>query len=112
MRRRLFGRRVLITGAASGIGRALAIEAAQEGMKLILNDVEVHNIELVATEVRRCSAQVIVSPGDVTMPSAREAMFAAAQAAFGGLDILVNNAGIGSQGHFVDLPAENLRQVL
>ena len=112
MRRRLSRRRVLITGAASGLGRALALKAASENMRLVLADIEGHQIELVADAVRRLGAAVVIAPGDVTKPQDREAMFASSRAAFGGLDILVNNAGIGARGHFVDLPVESLRQVM
>jgi short-subunit dehydrogenase len=112
MRRRLSSRRVLITGAASGIGRALAIKAANEKMRLVLCDIEGDQIEVVADEVRRFGAEVVISPGDVSNPLDRQAMFASAKAAFGGLDILINNAGIGARGHFVDLPVDSLREVM
>jgi short-subunit dehydrogenase len=81
-------------------------------MRLVLSDIEEGELQAVADEARRCGAQVAVSRGDVTVPQHRQAMFATAEAAFGGLDILVNNAGIGAFGHFVELPAESLRQVM
>ncbi|HXX09392.1 MAG TPA: SDR family oxidoreductase [Pseudolabrys sp.] len=112
MRRRFSGRRILITGAASGIGRALAMRAANEKMRLILSDFAGDQIKLVCREVRRSGAEVVIAPGDVTTPQDRQAIFAAAKETFGGLDILINNAGVGANGHFIDLPAESLRQVM
>src|SRR5262245_39565148 len=106
MRRRLSGKRILITGASSGIGRALAIEAARAGMRLILCGPEHDPLISVLEPLRRSGAVAVAVTADLTSPEDRRAMFAAAIAAFGGLDVLVNNAGIDAYGQFVDLPPE------
>ena len=112
MRRELTHKRVLITGASSGIGRALACAAAKQGMRLVLAALETNLLNSVADELREHGAEVVAVPADVTDPESRRTMFAAANDRFGGLDILVNNAGVGCSGHFVDQLPESLRQVM
>jgi glucose 1-dehydrogenase len=94
---RLAGKNVLITGASSGIGQAIAIRFAQEGANVAINyrsDPE----EAVATEVQvrgacpACNATVIQA--DVSREDQVEAMFARAVETLGSVDVLVNNAGI------------------
>lgn len=85
---------VLITGGASGIGRATALEAAREGARLVLWDVSDEAGEAVCAEVNELGAQAIYRHCDVTDESAIEAGVAAAVASLGGLDGAFNCAGI------------------
>src|SRR5262249_19689809 len=112
MHRRLTGKRILVTGASSGIGYALAVEAAREGMKLILSGLEGDRLATLAEQLHRSGTEVVAIASDLTSARARQALFDTAVAAYGGLDVLVNNAGVGAFGHFVDLPAETLRQIM
>jgi NAD(P)-dependent dehydrogenase (short-subunit alcohol dehydrogenase family) len=85
---------VLITGAASGIGRATAMEAHQEGARLLLADVDDERGEAVATEIQDAGGTAAYQGCDVTDEQAVEALVGAAVEQFGRLDGAFNCAGI------------------
>ncbi len=111
-RRTIEGSRVLITGASSGIGRALALELARRGAKLVLLARRASKLEDVAAEVSRRGSQVETVTGDVTDEAARRQALDRALSCYGGLDILVNNAGIGAQGNFAEADPARLRPIM
>jgi len=91
--RSIAGHVAIITGAASGMGRATAHLFADEGARLALFDIDAAGLEAVARECREVGADVLALPVDL---SEREAVSAAVQQVgqhFGAIDILVNNAG-------------------
>jgi short-subunit dehydrogenase len=112
MRRELAGRRTLITGASSGIGRALAVELANAGTKLAVVARSEDKLNELAAELRAKGADVLVIAADVTVEADRARMLAETQSRFGGLDVLINNAGVGSWAHFADSTEEVLRTVM
>ncbi len=91
----LDGKVALITGAASGIGRATAFLFSAEGAQLALGDWQVEPLEAVAGEIRSRGGKVVARRTDVSKRADAQALVAAAVEAFGGLDVVVNNAGIG-----------------
>ena len=111
MRRDLTGKRMLITGASQGIGRALALAAARKKVKLILTARSADLLQTLADELTKEGAEFVNVAGDVTSAADRQRMVQAAVDHFGGLDILVNNAGIGATGHFAEATEERLRSV-
>jgi NAD(P)-dependent dehydrogenase (short-subunit alcohol dehydrogenase family) len=93
------GKRVLITGAASGIGRALATAAAREGARLVLTDRNEALLEQAAAELRSAGADVALSrAADVSDLDQVQALAAAAHAEGGSVDIVMNVAGISAWG--------------
>jgi short-subunit dehydrogenase len=110
-RRSLAGKRVLVTGASQGIGRAVAVEAARKGCRVLAAARSGELLAALANEVRAAGGQLETVVADVATPSGREAMRDGAVAVFGGLDVLVNNAGIGATGHFVESDPATLRAI-
>ena len=89
----LKNRSILLTGAGSGIGRALALELAQYSPHLALVGRRSEPLEEVAVLVREKGAQAVVIPADLTAEGAPAEVVAAAQKQLGGIDVLINNAG-------------------
>jgi len=109
---RLRGRSVLVTGAASGIGAALARRLAREGARVALADRDGGGARAVAEALRAAGHEAIAFDCDVTSPDACRDAVAATSEAFGGIDILVNNAGITQLGRFADTSLDVIRRVL
>lgn len=110
--REIAGSRILITGASSGIGRALALELARERAKLILNARRAEKLAELAREVAAAGGEAELAVGDVTSPDTRRAALDVAQTRFGGLDVLVNNAGISAHGPFEQASPDRLRKIM
>ena len=111
--RRLEGRRALVTGASSGIGRAIALRLAQEGASVAVNYLSnPEAAEAVVKEITDAGAKGIAVQGDVSNEQQVDAMFARAVSEFGGLDILVNNAGMETEHSFLEMPLEAWRKVI
>lgn len=89
----LAGRVALVTGAASGLGRATALRLAAEGACLVVADRDLAGAEAVAREIGDSDKAIGISM-DVTSEEAITAAILSANLAFGGVDIIVNNAGI------------------
>lgn len=84
----------LITGAAGGVGQALALLFAREGARLMLSDREEAGCARIAEQARGLGAEVSYLAGDLRQKSYCEALVSTAVESFGGLDIVLNNAGI------------------
>lgn len=110
-RRNIAGSRILITGASQGIGRALAIEAAAQGAKVLAAARQDQLLSELAREVRAKGQCLETVKADVTSAADRQQMVDAALKHFGGLDILINNAGIGATGHFADVEVDLMRKI-
>ncbi len=91
---RLLGKRALVTGGASGIGRAVVERFVAEGAAVALADLDGETARAVAHALRTRGARVVAIVGDVSRLEDAERMVAEAVAFLGGLDILINNAGI------------------
>jgi NAD(P)-dependent dehydrogenase (short-subunit alcohol dehydrogenase family) len=101
---------VVITGAAGGIGAALAHRFAEAGARVALLDRDVDGATAVAAELG--DAEVLVRQCDVTSLSDCLAAIAAVTSAWGGVDVLVNNAGVTQLGSFIDTNVDVIRRVV
>ncbi len=110
--RQLTDRRALVTGASSGIGRAIAVDLARRGADLILVARRADRLGEVAAEVAKLGRRAVTVAGDVTDPSVRRNAIEAARRELGGLDILINNAGIAAHGRFEDADPGRLRPIM
>jgi short-subunit dehydrogenase len=112
MRRDLTGKRVILTGASGGIGRALAVALVRSGARVALAARSADKLSALATELKGQGGDAIAIPTDVTKPEDRARLVETTVATFGGLDLLVNNAGVGSWGHFADSTEAICRTVM
>ena len=88
------GKTAVVTGAASGIGRALALRCGEEGMSVAIADVDEAGLEETGKQVSLLGAQVVAVPTDVSKIEAVEALARRACDAFGGVHLVFNNAGV------------------
>jgi NAD(P)-dependent dehydrogenase (short-subunit alcohol dehydrogenase family) len=88
----------VVTGAASGIGRALAEQCCAEGMRVVLADAEVPELQRAEQELRNQGAKVLAVPTDVSKLRDIEALARATLDAFGAVHLLCNNAGVNAAG--------------
>lgn len=105
---RLAGKVALITGAARGIGRAMAERFAREGARVVIADVNGAAAQAAAAAL---GDGVIAVQADVTRQESIDAMLAATVKAFGGIDVLVNNAALFDLAPIVDITRESFRRV-
>lgn len=119
MRRSLNQKRILLTGASSGIGAALAPMLAKEGANLVLLARRKDRLQEIAQQVNEqygneqfgSSRNVLIVDGDITESEVRHRAIQAVTEQLGGLDILINNAGVGAMARVEDSKPETLRYV-
>lgn len=102
----------MISGAASGIGRAIALEFAREGVHLFVVDIDACGLARVAEEARACGVEVVERRCDVSQSNEISATVQAILYHWGGVDILVNNAGITYYGRTDEMSAEHWDRVM
>jgi NAD(P)-dependent dehydrogenase (short-subunit alcohol dehydrogenase family) len=102
----------LVTGAATGIGRATAHALARDGFSLALVGRSAEPLEQLAAELRESGADAIAAPADVGSAEQAAAAVAAAVERFGGIDVVVNNAGVGDSSALLDESLERWEETL
>src|SRR5262245_57475182 len=110
-RRPITGLRTIVTGATSGIGRAIAVELIRRGAKVVAMGRRSDRLESLAAELSAPSNYRSIV-GDVTRPEDRAAALEAVKREFGGLDALVNNAGAGVFGMYENASEAQLRRIM
>ncbi len=113
MKLSLEGKVALVTGASRGIGKAAALALAEYGCDVAVNCLHRQNrAEEVAASIRSLGCRAVVAQGDVSDPSAVEAIVGRATQALGPIDILVNNAGISSSCWLHEMSLEEWRHTI
>ena len=106
---RLAGKRAIVTGAANGIGRAIALRLASEGARVVIADVNEEDAQGVAEEI---DGETLVHKADVTRDGDVEALVGRAVSEWGGLDVMINNAGVGVAGTAISTTEEEYERVM
>ena len=105
----LSNKSVLVTGAGSGIGRAVAVELGRKGARLTLTGRREEPLQETAKLVKEAGGEAQAVAGDVTDSEDREKVIQAATEGFGGLDVLVNNAGNVRAGRLENIDAGDVQ---
>jgi short-subunit dehydrogenase len=106
------GKKALVTGAASGIGRALALALAKEGADLFLIDLDESELAAAAGEAERLGVTVTTRVCDLAQPSEIAACVRAVRSGWGALNILVNNAGTSYYGPTRNMTVEQWERII
>jgi len=108
----LAGKVAVVTGGASGIGRAVAERAAAEGMKVVLADIEEATLKTTADAMAEAGADVVGVVTDVASGASVEALRDRALSAFGAIHLVHNNAGVAAGGPVWTIPEQDWTWVL
>jgi 3-oxoacyl-[acyl-carrier protein] reductase len=107
------GRRVaVVTGAAQGIGKAIAQQLSHDGLAVMIADLRFDAAERAAGQLRAAGGDVLSCGADVSDPAACSAMVARAVEAFGRVDVLVNSAGISKPAPTLDITPEDWNRLI
>jgi NAD(P)-dependent dehydrogenase (short-subunit alcohol dehydrogenase family) len=109
---RLRDKNAIVTGAGSGIGRAIALGFAREGARVVCADIDLASAQTTAEDIRARGGDALAAPVDVSVRAQVEAMLAAALGVYARVHILASVAGIATVRHFLDLPEEEWDRVL
>jgi 3-oxoacyl-[acyl-carrier protein] reductase len=109
---RLTGKKALVTGAARGIGHAIAVAFASEGADIAILDLKKESADRTADEVRKFGVNGIAVAADVSNEDQVKRAIGEVQRAFGRIDILVNNAGIDTTSTVVKMPTAMWDQMM
>ncbi len=108
----LSGKVAVITGAASGIGRATALAMASRGADIAICDIDEPGLKETAESIEKIGRRVTSARVDVAVQDDLRAFADQVDASFGRVDIVVNNAGIGVGGLFVDVPLDEWDRIV
>lgn len=103
---------VIITGASSGIGKALAFAFGREGAKIVITGRKKEPLEAVSNELKAANIENLAITGDVSVEKDNEIMVKQTLEKYGKIDILINNAGISMRSMFEDVELEVIKKVM
>ncbi len=110
--KKLEGKVALVSGAGRGIGRAIAMKLAEEGARVVANDLDAEPAQETIESIKRSGGESIACVGSVTEPQFGERFVQSALDNFGGLDIIVNNAGYTWDGVIQKMTDEQWQSIL
>jgi 3-oxoacyl-[acyl-carrier protein] reductase len=108
----LKNKNALITGAGKGIGKAIALALAKEGVNVVLVSRTADDIEKLATKIRSLRVKALAITADVSNITSIDQAVAKALEEFGTIDILINNAGIAAFGKFLELEPTEWERII
>ena len=111
-RRNLKDARIIVTGASSGIGRALAIQLCQRGAHVLATARRAERLLELQRTCEKTPGQLTILEGDLTSERHRQEILDQAKSQWNALDVLVNNAGAGAIGRFDGASSDRLRRVM
>jgi NADP-dependent 3-hydroxy acid dehydrogenase YdfG len=106
------GRTAIVTGASSGIGRAVALNLSRHGMRVTVAARRADRLAELAGEIERAGGEVLAAPADMRDEGQILDLFGRTRARFGGVDVLVNNAGLGRKAPLLSSATEPWREML
>ncbi len=106
------GATVVVSGAAGGLGRALALRYARAGARIVALDLDAQAVEQLSVDLAQTGAEAMALSCDVTDEAACRAAMASAVQRFGRIDVVINNAGISHRSAFVSTDTSVLRRVM
>lgn len=101
------GHRAIVTGAGSGIGRAVAHRLAVDGAQVVVNDLSIQAARATAQSIKELGGVAVFVEGDVSTESGVDAAFSVCEQQWGSCSLLVNNAGIVQQVSFKDMQTKD-----
>lgn len=99
---------LVVTGGSRGIGKAIAVEGAKRGMKIVLNDIDGDQLAKTCEEIKGMGVECLGQHADISLYENIEALLKLAMDSFGHVDMLVNNAGCAVSGAIWKLPKQDI----
>jgi 3-oxoacyl-[acyl-carrier protein] reductase len=109
---RLADHRALVTGAGTGIGKAIALRLASEGAWVLVNDLSTDSAEATAAEISKSGGTALAIQGDVANPGDVDRAYALGEEKWGHITLAVNNAGIVHQSRLSDMTVEDFDRMI
>ncbi len=110
-KRSFAGKRIVLTGASSGIGWHTASELVRQGAYVVMTSRREDRLRDLRLAFGNPTKRLIAVPGDITDAEHRKAVIKTAKEQLGGIDILINNAGVGAIGNFEESSSDRMRKV-
>ncbi|QDV23017.1 SDR family NAD(P)-dependent oxidoreductase [Aureliella helgolandensis] len=111
-KRSFAGKRVILTGASSGIGWYLASDLVRAGAYVVIAGRRSERLQQLRLSFGNPQKRLIAVTGDITDAEHRQTLVTTAVEQLGGIDLVINNAGMGAIGNFADASAERLRRIM
>ena len=102
---------LVVTGAGSGIGKAIAQEGALRGMKVVVNDIDVEAVNNTARELQAGGTQAVALGADISLIENVQKLYELTMDTYGRCDMLVNNAGVAVSGPIWEIPLQDINWI-